>query len=225
MLGADNLTPPPFSISQISTLPTRVCGRPRRLRGRGPRRDRDLGAEAAGRRGRRRGPRGVRAQRARGRGGGPGPPLDPAAAAARRADDPAERIEALAASIHRLAAFGPEGIVCLTGSGLGLAPERARELVVEGLATLALEARARGRPDRARALPGRRRRRVVDRLLDPRGGLADRRTPAATPALGLQFDVWHLWNSPTVLDDIAAELPRIAGVHVCDVRQPTRSWC
>ena len=28
-----------------------------------------------------------------------------------------------------------------------------------------------------------------------------------------------------MLDDIVAELPRIAGVHVCDVRRPTRSWC
>src|SRR5262249_43483202 len=44
-----------------------------------------------------------------------------------------------------------------------------------------------------------------------------------SPALGLQFDTWHLWNSPTVLDDVAAHNERIAGVHVSDVRRPERT--
>ena len=44
------------------------------------------------------------------------------------------------------------------------------------------------------------------------------------PALGIQFDVWHLWNTPTLYDDIAGELHRFTGVHVCDVRDPTRGW-
>jgi sugar phosphate isomerase/epimerase len=138
--------------------------------------------------------------------------------------DPAERIEALAASVHRLAAFAPEGIVCLTGSGLGLDPDRARALVVDGLATLALEAQLAG----------------VRIALEPyqREGGAEWSIVSSIPeavsliedaggqaSLGLQLDVWHLWNSPTVLDDIVGELPRIAGVHVSDVRAPTRSWC
>jgi sugar phosphate isomerase/epimerase len=43
-------------------------------------------------------------------------------------------------------------------------------------------------------------------------------------AVGIQFDVWHLWDSEGLEDDIAAEIDRIAGVHVNDVREPTRSF-
>jgi sugar phosphate isomerase/epimerase len=43
-------------------------------------------------------------------------------------------------------------------------------------------------------------------------------------SLGIQFDVWHLWNTPTLYDDIAAEVDRFAGVHICDYRSPTRGW-
>jgi sugar phosphate isomerase/epimerase len=43
-------------------------------------------------------------------------------------------------------------------------------------------------------------------------------------ALAIQFDVWHLWNTETLFDDIAAEIDRFAGVHVCDRREPTRGW-
>src|SRR2546430_8959095 len=56
--------------------------------------------------------------------------------------DPRARIEALCASVHRLAKFEPSGIVCLTGSGVGV--DRAREVVVDGLRTLAREAELAG---------------------------------------------------------------------------------
>jgi hypothetical protein len=48
--------------------------------------------------------------------------------------DPQERVEALCASVHRLARFGPGGIVCLTGHG------DDRDTVVEGLRTVGEEA-------------------------------------------------------------------------------------
>jgi len=44
------------------------------------------------------------------------------------------------------------------------------------------------------------------------------------PSFGIQFDVWHLWNTPTLLDDIASEVDRFVAVHVCDRREPTRGW-
>jgi sugar phosphate isomerase/epimerase len=44
------------------------------------------------------------------------------------------------------------------------------------------------------------------------------------PNVGIQFDVWHLWNGETVLDDIAEHADRFAGVHVSDRREPTRGW-
>ena len=44
------------------------------------------------------------------------------------------------------------------------------------------------------------------------------------PSIGIQFDVWHLWNTETLYEDIAQELERFVGVHVCDAREPTRGW-
>ena len=43
-------------------------------------------------------------------------------------------------------------------------------------------------------------------------------------AVGIQFDVWHLWNSADVLDEIPRYAHLIAGVHVNDWREPTRGW-
>src|SRR5207237_8698216 len=59
-------------------------------------------------------------------------------------EDPSERVDALCASVHRLAEYEPSGIVCLTGSGLGREPDAARAVVVDGLRTLAGEAERAG---------------------------------------------------------------------------------
>ena len=138
-------------------------------------------------------------------------------------DDPAERVEALCASLERLAPFRPGGIICLTGTGEGRDPDDARRVVVDGLRTIAREAdrlgltialepyqRHGGGPwTIASSIP------EAISLIDDAGN---------PPALGIQFDVWHLWNTPTLYDDIAAEVHRFAGVHVCDYRDPTRGW-
>jgi sugar phosphate isomerase/epimerase len=137
--------------------------------------------------------------------------------------DSAERVDALCASIHRLARFAPSGIVCLTGTGSGLDPDDARATVVDGLRTIAAEAASAG----------------TTIALEPyqRDG-GEQWTIASTipeavelireagdsRALGIQFDVWHLWNSPTLADDIERHVRRFAGVHVCDYREPTRGW-
>jgi len=131
--------------------------------------------------------------------------------------DPAERVDAICASLHRLAAFEPSGVVCLTGPG------DDRDTVVDGLRTIGDEAERAGvrvglEPvnrvggenwTTVSSLP------EAVELLDA----ADR------PALGIQFDAWHLWNTPTLLDDIERYADRVVGVHVADWREPTRSWC
>ena len=43
-------------------------------------------------------------------------------------------------------------------------------------------------------------------------------------AVGIQLDVWHLWNTPDLLDEIPRHAHLIAGVHVNDWREPTRGW-
>ena len=44
------------------------------------------------------------------------------------------------------------------------------------------------------------------------------------PAIGIQFDTWHLWNTPDVVGDIELHAHRFVGVHVSDWRDPTRDW-
>lgn len=132
-------------------------------------------------------------------------------------DDPAARVDAICASIHRLAPFSPAGIVCLTGPG------DDRDTVVEGLRTIADEAERAG--VRVGLEPinriGGEDWTIVSSLPETVELLED----ADRPALGIQFDTWNLWNTPMLLDDIAAYVDRFVGVHVADWREPTRTWC
>jgi sugar phosphate isomerase/epimerase len=131
-------------------------------------------------------------------------------------DDPQARIDAICASVHRLAPFRPSGVVCLTGPG------DDRDTVVEGLRTIAREAERAGV-------------RVGLEPINHIGGenwtfisslsqAAQLIDEADHPALGIQFDTWHVWNTPNVLADIDRHADRFVGVHVADWREPTRSW-
>jgi sugar phosphate isomerase/epimerase len=130
--------------------------------------------------------------------------------------DPSARVDAICASVHRLARFDPGGIVCLTGPG------DDRDTVVEGLRTIAAEAQRAG--VRIGLEP-------INRVggenwtmistLDEAAELVD---DADHPALGIQFDTWHVWNTPNVRAEIAEHVGRFVGVHVADWREPTRTW-
>jgi len=138
-------------------------------------------------------------------------------------DDPEERIDSFCRSLERLAPFAPPSVVCLTGAAAGRDPDEARAVAARGLATIAAEA------DRLELRIG----------LEPYQRIGGEDWTIASsipeaveliheagdpPALGIQFDVWHLWNTPTLYDDIEREIGRFAGVHVCDYRDPTRGW-
>jgi len=133
-------------------------------------------------------------------------------------DDPQERVEALCASVHRLAAFAPSAIVCLTGPG----PADARGVVVDGLRTVAAEAERAGM--RLALEPFQREGIEQWSLVNTLGDAAALIEEVGSPAVGIQFDVWHLWNTPALLDEIAEHAHLIAGVHVNDYRGPTRGW-
>jgi sugar phosphate isomerase/epimerase len=45
------------------------------------------------------------------------------------------------------------------------------------------------------------------------------------PALGIQFDSWHVWNTPQVVEDIERYAERFVGVHIADWGVTTRGWC
>ena len=137
--------------------------------------------------------------------------------------DPAERVEAICSSLARLAPFRPAGVVCLTGSGEGRDPDDARGVVVDGLRTIAAEADRHGL--RVALEPYQREGggpwTIASSIPEAVELIRDAGDPAG---LGIQFDTWHLWNTPTLHDDIAREVDRFAGVHVADHRVPTRGW-
>jgi sugar phosphate isomerase/epimerase len=137
--------------------------------------------------------------------------------------DPAERIDAYCRSVERLAPFGSSGLVLLTGSGEGRDPDEARSIVVDGLRTIAATAERAGvrigiEPYQQK---GGREWALVHSIHEAVELIADAGDP---PSLGIQFDVWHLWNTESLYDDIENELHRFVGVHVCDAREPTRGW-
>jgi sugar phosphate isomerase/epimerase len=136
--------------------------------------------------------------------------------------DPAERVEALCASLHRLAPFRPSGIVCLTGTAAGLDGDEAHATVVDGLRTVGREAESLGLVIGIEPYQrdGGEQWTIASSIPEAVALIEE----AGSPALGIQFDVWHLWNTPTLEEDIAREVDRFVGVHVCDWREPTRGW-
>jgi sugar phosphate isomerase/epimerase len=130
--------------------------------------------------------------------------------------DPQARIDAICASVHRLAPFRPSGVVCLTGPGSD------RDTVVEGLRTIAGEAERAG--VRVGLEPINRVGGEDWTFISSLSEAVELIDEADHPALGIQFDTWHLWNTPTVLEDVGRHAGRFVGVHVADWRDPTRSW-
>ena len=130
--------------------------------------------------------------------------------------DPRERIDAICASVHRLARFEPSSVVCLTGPG------DDRDTVVEGLRTIGDEAARAGM-------------RIGLEPINRLGGenwtsisslqeAAELLDDADRQALGIQFDSWHVWNTPELVDEIERHAHRFVGVHIADWRDPTRGW-
>jgi sugar phosphate isomerase/epimerase len=130
-------------------------------------------------------------------------------------DDPRERIDAILRSLHRLAPFAPTGIVCLTGPG-------DRATIVNGLREIGAEAE---RLDLRIALEPFQREGIENwSIVNTLGDAVDLIDEVGSDAIGIQFDTWHLWNTSDLLDEIPEHVDRFVGVHVNDLREPTRGW-
>lgn len=137
--------------------------------------------------------------------------------------DPKERIEGLCAGIRRLAPFEPEVVLCLTGNpGAGVDPAEGRRVTVDGLREAARVAAEHGLTIGVEPLH--------------RELYRDWSTVATIPAtialldeIGepnakLLFDVYHLWDTDGLLEDILRYGDRIVrSVHICDWREDTRN--
>ena len=126
-----------------------------------------------------------------------------------------ERVDALLRSLEVLAAYAPAAILCFTGPG-------DRETAVRGVREFAREAERLGL--RLAVEPFQREGIESWSILNTLGDAAEFIDEVGSDAVGIQFDVWHLWNTPDLLDEIPRHAHLIAGVHVDDWREPTRGW-
>jgi sugar phosphate isomerase/epimerase len=126
--------------------------------------------------------------------------------------DPAARVEAICASIRRLAPFEPPCMLFLTGPG------DDRAAILEGLRAIGDEGARSGvrvalepiQRDFAHFW-------TVVSSLDEAAGLIDE----SGADVGLMYDAWHLWREP--LEQVERHRDRIYGVHLADWREPTRN--
>jgi sugar phosphate isomerase/epimerase len=130
-------------------------------------------------------------------------------------DTARERVDALLRSLEVLAPYEPTAILCFTGPG-------DRETAVHGVREVAREAERLGlrlavEPFQLEGIES-------WSTLNTLGDAAEFVDEVGSDAVGIQFDVWHLWNTTEVLDEIPRYAHLIAGVHVNDWREPTRGW-
>ena len=214
---------PPFSISQVSTLAASFGDDVRAYAAAGV----DgigiwelklaEGSDAAG-------ARGARRERARPRLGRAGGAVDPAAAAPARA--PTTRRSGSPRSARRCTGSPRSGRPPSSASPAPRAASTPTLPAPSSSTGCAPSPRRPSGPACALALEPYQRDGIEDwsianTLADGAALIAD---AGGSPALGLQFDVWHQWNTPDLAGEIARHAHLIAGVHVCDQRDPTRGW-
>jgi sugar phosphate isomerase/epimerase len=126
--------------------------------------------------------------------------------------DPDERIRLLCASVRRLAVYEPECVLCLTGPAGDLGPERARDLVIEGLREVAAEAREAGvrlglepsHPAQYETVS------FLNTIADTLALLDD----AGLDDVGIMADTYNLWHERP--EAFAGVADRVTGLHVAD---------
>ena len=127
-------------------------------------------------------------------------------------DEPEERVAALCASVRRLSELDPVCVLFLTGPAGGR--DDARAVAREGIRAVAAAGAAAGV-------------RVALEPIHPSQAdvfsfvhtIADALELVGDADVGILLDTWHV-SDP---EEIRAHAARIAGVHVADRREPTRS--
>lgn len=123
-----------------------------------------------------------------------------------------ERVQALCASVRRLAAFEPESVLVITGPVGELDPGEARRIVVDGLREVAGAARTAGvrlglepiHPSQDETVS------FMHTIADTVGLLEE----AGLEAVGIMVDTYNLWHEDPAA--VAAVADRVTGVHVAD---------
>lgn len=132
--------------------------------------------------------------------------------------DPADRVEALCASMGRLAAYRPASVLCLTGPIGERDPEEAYRIVLEGMQQVAAAARAA--EVRLGLEPTHESESHESSFLSTIGEAIELLDEAGLDDVGVMIDSVHVWDTPSLEDDIARNAARITGLHVADKLAP-----
>jgi sugar phosphate isomerase/epimerase len=137
--------------------------------------------------------------------------------------DPAKRVELVCNDIRTLAPYAPNACTVNTGPQWRFGADEARQLVVDGYRTIA---RAAAEVGVTVALePFHRSFREDWTLVGTLPEMVSLLEEIDEPNTAMLYDVWHLWDTPDVLELTRTYAHRFAGVHVDDWRDPTRGWC
>jgi sugar phosphate isomerase/epimerase len=128
--------------------------------------------------------------------------------------DVEERIRSICRSMERFARYEPESVLCLTGSAGERDEADARRVVVEGLRRIAAAADAAG--VRFGLEPTHASQREALSLVTSIPEALDLLDEAGLPRVGIMLDLWHVWDTPTVENDLRAHVGRFTGLHVSD---------
>jgi sugar phosphate isomerase/epimerase len=129
-------------------------------------------------------------------------------------DDVDERVDAICASIRRLARYEPDCVLCLTGAAGSRSAQEARALVLAGLRRIA--AAAEEAEVRLGLEPIHASQRDDLTIVASIPEALDLLEEAAVPGVGIMVDLWHLAETTNVEQDLRDHVPRITGVHVAD---------
>jgi sugar phosphate isomerase/epimerase len=128
-------------------------------------------------------------------------------------EDPAERVDAICASVRRLARYAPESVLCLTGPRGPRSDEEARQLVADGLRRIAAVAAEAG--VRLGLEPTHPSQHETTSFLNTLGEALALLDGAGLAGVGIMADTFNLaGEDPRAL---AAAAGRITGLHVADV--------
>lgn len=136
--------------------------------------------------------------------------------------NPAARAELISHALDGLAPYEPACAIVGPGTFAGHEPGRAWELAVSALQVVARRAGDLGvtlaiEPIHASIAA------EFSSITDMAAAVR-MCTDIGEPNVGIVFDIWHLWDTPGVADEIRAAAGRIVAVQVDDRREPTRAW-
>ena len=129
-------------------------------------------------------------------------------------EDVEERVASMRASLHRLAPYEPDCVLCLTGPTGGRNEQEARSLVVDGLRRLAAAADDAGVRLGLEPIHASQRDQLT--LITTIPETLELLDEAGLPDVGIMVDLWHLWDSPEIDRHLRENVGRITGVHVAD---------